>query len=64
MVKYIEGKETQLITFEELAKLASKEGIKTDKVSVGIWAKSKGYTKTRKQIANKVYIGYYIKDSE
>lgn len=59
MVKYIEGKETQLLTFNELADLAAKEGIHKDKVSVGVWAKANGYIRTRKQINKKVYIGYY-----
>lgn len=59
MVKYINGEETRLLTFNELAEVAAKDGINKDKVSVGIWAKANGYIKTRKQINKKVYVGYY-----
>lgn len=59
MVKYIDGKETQLITFQEIAEMAAKQGVHKDKVSVGIWAKQNGWQRTRKQINKKVYITYY-----
>lgn len=52
--------ERELITFDELLKLAQKENIHPDKVSVGIWAKQKGYIKTRKQKDKKVTIYYYL----
>lgn len=59
MIKYINGQETRLLSFEELKELADKDNINLDKVSLGIWAKQNGYIKTRKQINKKVYIGYY-----
>ena len=59
MVKYIDGIETRLLKYEDIAALAMKEGVHNDRVSVGIWAKQHGYTKTRKQKKKKVFIGYY-----
>lgn len=64
MVKYIEGKETQLLSFKEIAEMAAKEGVHLDKVSVGIWAKQNGWQRTRKQINKKVFIGYYRNESQ
>lgn len=59
MIKYIDGKETRLLKYEEIAALAVKNGAHKDKVSVGIWAKQHGFIKTRKQINKVVCIGYY-----
>jgi len=59
MIKYIDGKETRLLKYEEIKALALKDGCKDDKVSVGMWAKFHGYIKTRKQINKVVCIGYY-----
>lgn len=59
MVKYIDGKETKLLNFDEIAEMAANKGVHKDKVSVGIWAKQNGWQRTRKQINKKVYIAYY-----
>ncbi len=59
MIKYIDGKETRLLKYEEIAALAMQKGVHNDRVSVGIWAKQNGYIKTRKQINKVVCIGYY-----
>ena len=48
------------ITFEELRNKALLEGVADNKVSIGLYAKIKGYIKKRKQVNKKVTI-YYLK---
>lgn len=50
----------EYINFEELRKLALVEQIPDNKVSIGIWAKIKGYKKKRKQKHNVVSVMYYL----
>ena len=47
-------------TFEELKQMAFSEGITGNKVTIGIWAKMKGFLKKKKQI-NKRRITFYFK---
>lgn len=48
-------------TFDELRELAISEGIKDTKVSVGMWAKFKGYTRYKRRIIDNRIIWTYIK---
>ncbi len=47
-------------TFEELKQMAFSEGITGNKVTIGIWAKMKGFLKKKKQM-NKQRITLYFK---
>ncbi len=49
----------QLFTFEELREIAIKDGISDNKVSVGLWAKIKGYKKAKREIRNNKFIYLY-----
>ena len=53
----------ELITYNELRELALKENIKDNKVSIGMWAKIKGYTKKKKQKNNVVTFYYTLIDN-
>lgn len=51
----------QQITYDELRKLAIKEGVADNKVSIGIWAKLKGYIKIKREIRNNKFVWVYTK---
>lgn len=51
----------ETITFDELRELAVKEGIKDNKVSVGMWAKFNGYTRYKRKIRDNRIIWTYVK---
>ena len=51
------------LTFDQIRELAIKDNIPDNKVSIGVWAKYKGYIKKRKQKHNKVSI-MYCKDEQ
>lgn len=51
----------ETITFDDLRELAVKEGIKDNKVSVGMWAKFNGYTRYKRKIRDNRIIWTYVK---
>ena len=51
----------ETITFDELRELAVKEGIKDNKVSVGMWAKFNGYTRYKRRIRDNRIVWTYVK---
>ena len=51
----------ETITFDDLRELAVKEGIKDNKVSVGMWAKFNGYTRYKRKIRDDRIIWTYVK---
>lgn len=53
--------ESELLTFEELKTIALKEGISNNKVSVGLWAKIRGYKKIKREIRDNKFIILYGK---
>lgn len=52
----------QLFTFEELRDIATNENVADNKVSVGLWAKIKGYKKAKRVIRNNKFVYLYRKD--
>ena len=52
-------KQKKLLKYEEIRELALADNSKADKVSVGIWARLKGYKKIRKTLNKKTTIYYY-----
>jgi len=50
-------------TFDELKEIALNDGIIGNKVTIGIWAKMKGYLKKKKQI-NKHKVTLYFNVNE
>ena len=52
----------QLFTFEELREIAIKENVADNKVSIGLWAKIRGYKKAKREIRNNKFIYLYRKD--
>lgn len=57
--KIINGKPIELYSATELKDMAKQEDIKTDNISIGIWAKCNGFKKVRKQTNKVVKIYYY-----
>lgn len=55
--------ENKELTYEELREKAINEGIKDTKVSIGMWAKIKGYKKLYRKIINNKFTWVYIKES-
>ena len=55
--------ENKELTYEELRERAINEGIKDTKVSIGMWAKIKGYKKLYRKIINNKFTWIYIKES-
>ena len=51
-----------LLTFDELREMAIKDGIADNKVSVGLWAKIKGYKRAMREIRNNKFVYLYRKD--
>ena len=56
--------ENNLLTFQELQLIAIKNGVPDNKTEIGIWAKSNGYFKIRKQKDKKVKIYYFKENGE
>ena len=52
----------KLFTFDELREMAIKDGIADNKVSVGLWAKIKGYKRAKREIRNNKFVYLYRKD--
>lgn len=53
-------KEKKYLTYEEIRELALKEQIADNRVSVGMWAKFKGYKQQRIQRNKELRIYYYL----
>ena len=51
-------------TYQDIRVMAIKDGIPDNKVSIGIWAKLKGYYQTKKMTDGKSTILYYKKDGQ
>lgn len=58
---YVNGENYDGYTFNEIAEICKENGLKSDKVSVGIWAKSNGYKSIRKT-EHKIVTRYYYKE--
>lgn len=54
----------ELFTYEQIRQLALADGITDNKVSVGMWARIKGYYKTRKMVKGKSQLMYYIEKND
>jgi len=48
------------LTYEQVRTKALKQGVKDNKVQIGMWANFNGYTKTKRKIHGKVYTRYII----
>lgn len=56
-------KRNETYTYEELREQAIKEGIRDNKVHIGVWIQQKGYFKTIKQV-NYIRKAYYFRIEE
>lgn len=56
--------QNELITYKELREQAIKEGIADNKVSVGMWAKIKGYSKIKREIRDNKFVWLYSKNND
>ncbi len=52
--------EENRLTFAEIREMALREGIADNKVSIGLYAKVKGYKKICKKDKNKKSVYYYV----
>ncbi len=48
------------LTYEQVRAKALKQGVKDNKVQIGMWANFNGYIKVRRKIRGKVYTRYMV----
>ena len=54
--------ENNLLSYDDIRDLATKAGIADNKVSIGLWAKIKGFVKVKREIRNNKFVWLYRKD--